>query len=284
MGTAWWNAAWGDQVHLDDRFPLPVPKPVIVRAAYIAVIFLGCGLVYLGGPVLAGFGAFVWQGWGWRFSLAWSAVGVVSGFGLLKVEELLSWDFHSEPGLPRVLICNAALILTVVGSVMLPYPLCGALSLQTLHDRGVIELAVVTTEHVYVPGNGDPDRYSYGLRALDGPPIRRDTGWSSGRLAIGKHITVLSDPAGEVTTSLQLHVSPREQWTETAWIGGIAMLCLWLAAWTWPRPARYRPLRLARPSPPFTSAEGGSWRRTLPGPVVEKHLELEARGQGIRDE
>lgn len=236
MSKGRWNAAWGAEPPVDDRIPLRMMAPAMARAAYIAGVFFASGLVYVGGSVLAAFGAHVWhQG---LVNFNW-ACGMVASVPVLIVALLLAGWVH---GWQRA-TCFAAVAVALAGSVVFTCVLRSALDLQALRDRGIIEVSVVSVEHVYTPvdpGPGNPDTYSYTLRALDGPPIRRDTAWSAHRFAVGEHITVLSDPAGEATPSLQLHVSADGAWLETGWTAGVAIICLGVAAWTAPRPVRYR--------------------------------------------
>jgi hypothetical protein len=60
------------------------------------------------------------------------------------------------------------------------------------------------------------------------------------RLAVSEHVTILSDPAGQSAPSLSLHVSADAAWQAAYWTGGVAIAFLAVAAWTAPRPARYR--------------------------------------------
>jgi hypothetical protein len=198
---------------------------------YAAAVYLASLLACLGGGALAALGAHVWQrpgvNFGWAAGLVASLVAVLLAMACL---DRRGW---------RSVACCLTVTAAVAGAAVFTCVLRNALDLQALRDRGVTETAVVTVEHVYGPSNEPPwPTYSYTLRALTGPPIRRDSPWSHRRLGVGEHIAVLSDPEGEAAPSLTLRVSAARQWQAAFCAACVTAGLLVVTAWTAPRPAR----------------------------------------------
>jgi hypothetical protein len=69
--------------------------------------------------------------------------------------------------------------------------------------------------------------YTYTLRSIDGPPIRRDLGTGPhDQFTVGQRITVLADPFGESAPSLQLQVSTLQPWVWALVLIGILVVGL----------------------------------------------------------
>jgi hypothetical protein len=197
---------------------------------YVATVYLASLLACLGGGVLAALGAHVWQqsnvNFGWAAGMVVSLVVVILA---LLVSDRRGW---------RSVACCVTVTVAVASAAVFTCVLRNALDLQALRDRGIIQTAVVTAGHVYGPSSESPGQtYSYTLRSLTGPPIRRDSPWSYRRLGVGEHVTVLSDPEGEAAPSLTLHVSAAGQWQAAFWAAGVTAALLAVTAWTAPRPA-----------------------------------------------
>lgn len=236
MSGGWVSTAKRTACAVEEHVVLGWPGSAAVRAGYITLMCLAPLLVYVGGGVLAALGAHVWQQD--QVNFYW-AVGVVASLIILILPLMV---FARHEGW-RCAICCLAVTVALPSAAVFACVLRNALDLQALRDRGVTETAVVAAEHVYTPidpGPRNPDTYSYNLRALAGPPIRRDLAWGYHRLVVGERVTVLSDPAGQAAPSLSLHVQADEQWQEAYSSGGAAAALLAVAAWAAPRPARYR--------------------------------------------
>jgi hypothetical protein len=203
-----------------------------VRLVY-AVLLYTAGLLALGGC-----GLLLAIGWSER-TAAGTALGVVSFVVLVLLELCVLLTVTLEVGVPGVIGAFAA--CAVLGAAASGLTMWKAREAQVLHDRGVIERAVVVAEQH--PCSGESCWYSYTLRSVAGPVIRPDLDSDNRLLTVGRDVMVLADPRGKIPPSLDTRLSARKWLVASIATGGAGAAGLAVVAW-WAAPAPTR-----RPEP-----------------------------------
>lgn len=205
-----------------------------VRLVY-AVLLYAVGLLVLGGC-----GLLLGIGWS-EETTAGFALGVVSLVVLVLLELCVLLAVVLEVGVPGVIGAFAA--CAVLGAAAAGLTMWKAREARALHDRGVIERAVVVAEKYQC--EDESCWYSYTLRSVAGPVIRPDLDSDNGLLTdnrpltVGRHVMVLADPLGKIPPSLDTRLSARKWLVASIATGGAGAAGLAVVAWAAvPAPAR----------------------------------------------